>query len=46
MWTLSYGNITRIDMMRGFDKKRRNAFRVVFDDGRRGWFKVKATTSR
>ena len=33
-------------MMRGFDKKRRNAFRVVFDDGRRGWFKVKATTSR
>lgn len=32
--------IMDVDMMLGFDKGKRNAFRVVFEDGSYGWFKA------
>jgi len=37
---LRTGKIVDIDMMLGFERGKRNAFRVVFEDGTYGWFKT------
>ena len=37
---LKYAKIVDIDLMLGFEKGKRNAFRVVFEDGTYGWYKV------